>query len=209
MRPSDGSDKRDRVFVLGLLGAIGAGKSSVAAAFEALGARRIDADVLAHEALETPAAKAKLAGMFDSAIFAPDGCVDRAAVAAEVFEGEEKLKALQDIVHPEVIRRVREQIESADGVVVLDAPLILECGIETLCDALVFVKADDHVRRQRLRDARNWTDDEIRRRERFQLPPGEKENRADYCIDNGGAAAETDAQVRDIWRRIQKAARGA
>ena len=88
---------------------------------------------------------------------------------------------------------------------VLDAPLIVEAGLEGMCDCLVFVSASEESRSQRIAASRGWNPDEIGRREKFQESLTLKRERADYIIDNDGSLDETLKQAVSIWGKIVKA----
>lgn len=191
-------------FVIGLVGGIGAGKSAVAAAFEEMGAQRIDADEVAHDVLQLPAVKRRLKKLYGKSIIDKCGRVSRPALAQRAFRSSATIRELEAVVHPIVIQRIRKRIAAADGVVVLDAPLVLECGLDELCDLLIYVKVPARVRRARLRRERNWDDREVRRRERLQLPVATKARRANICVENDGTPARTRARVRTIWKGICK-----
>ena len=195
--------------MVGLLGGMGAGKSTVASIFSQLGAQTLDADTIAHAVLDAPSVKRRLKNLYGKSIFNGKGLVDRAALARLAFRSERNLRQLEGVVHPEVIRRIRTSIRALGGVIVLDAPLILECRLDSICDALVYVKAPARLRRARLLVARKWTEKEIARREKFQAPLQKKSARARYCVDNDGDLARTRSRVKDIWERIRKTMQAA
>ena len=215
--------------VVGIVGAIGSGKSAAAAAFERLGLDRIDADRLAHDVLREPSVVESLRERFGQEIFDPQGELDRAALGAKVFRDAAELEALEAIVHP----RVRERIESAVAAVmqnaqpshehhahehqgkgeheqkqagpvgvVIDAPLLLETGLDQLCDVIVVVLADEATRQSRVRERNGWDHDELARRELFQKPLKEKIKVADYRIDNDHSIGSLEAKIESIWSEI-------
>jgi len=204
------------MIVIGLIGRIGAGKSTVAGLFAELGADVIDADALAHEVLAEPDVVRAIAARFGDAAVDGAGGVRRAVLAAAVF-GEspahaEALGALEAIVHPRVRRHIRAGLDAAaaaeasDGrrrVVVLDVPLLVQAGWGDLCDRLVTVGCDDTVRRRRLA-ARGWSSAQIAARdrawERGYVPavPGPKTR----SVDAGGDPAYTRLQVERVWSEL-------
>lgn len=205
MTPSN----RHHAFVIGLVGGIGAGKSAVAAVFEEMGAHRIDADRIAHHVLQLPSVKRRLKDLYGNSIIDVCGRVDRAALAQRAFRSKKTIRELEGVIHPIVIQRITKRIAAASGIVVLDAPLILECALDELCDLLVCVKAPARVRRARLRRERNWDEREVRRRERLQLPVAAKARRADICVENDGSPVRTRARIKAIWKGICKKTRAA
>lgn len=152
------------MITIGLIGRIGAGKSTVARRFAEHGAVVIDADALAHEVLGEPDVRAEITARFGAGVLSSTGGVDRARLADAVFgptpAHAAALEALEAIVHPRVHRRIeaalataREAAESSgkpDTMVVLDVPLLVRAGWDRACDSLVVVKCEDTVRRERL-----------------------------------------------------------
>ena len=155
------------MIVIGLVGRIGGGKSTVAARFAELGARVVDADRIAHEVLLDPQAKALVIERFGSGVIAADGSIDRRGLAEQVFGATPAhafaLRDLEAIVHPRVHQRITAILDScrategtpsdplAGGeVVVLDVPLLVQAGWVDVCDLVVVIQCDDGVRRGRI-----------------------------------------------------------
>lgn len=188
---------RNRPWVIGLVGGIGSGKTTVAECFREEGAEILDADRVAHKWLDHPAVRRALVRAFGTGVV-PGGRVDRAALAREGFRSAATVARLNRIVHPYVKRDLEKSIaKSGKRVVVLDAPLLLEAGAEGLCDAIVFVDAPAAVRRRRI-EGRGWGRGELKRRERLQWPLSRKRRMSDYRIDNSGSRAATARQVRAV-----------
>ncbi len=190
--------------VVGILGGICSGKSAVAAMFERLGANLILADDIGHKLLLTQDIKDAIAARWGEAVLAPDGRVDRRKLSDIVFAERRELSALNEILHPPIIAEIRRQLEALregekGGVVVLDAPLLMEAGLEDLCDRLVFVRAGEAVRQERARASKGWTKEELLRRERFQKPLAEKRQRCHFLVANDGSEEETLKQVQRIY----------
>jgi len=145
----------DRPLLIGLTGPIGCGKSTVAALLGELGARVIDADTEARAA--TARGEATLPAIrqrFGSGVFAPDGSLDRAALARIVFADAAALADLEAIVHPEVRRRIEAALESAAEagalVVVVEAIKLVEGGLSARCDEVWMVTCREPEQRSRL-----------------------------------------------------------
>ena len=194
--------------VVGLLGGIASGKSLVAAQFRKLGCAVVDADAIVHELLRKPAIRRAIREQFGDAVLDASGEVDRAALAARAFASQEDLEALESIVHPETCRRIEAAVAKARrgraAAVILDAPLILEKGLDNLCDYLVYIKAPDEVRRQRAGQERGWAASEVARREASQVSLKTKHDRADYIVDNRTSPEHTFEQVRTILSHMVK-----
>jgi dephospho-CoA kinase len=196
--------------VVGLIGGIGSGKSTVAQAFARRGAKVIVGDALGHEALRQPDVKAKLVERWGPQVLDEAGEVSRRKVAGIVFAknpgARDELRVLESLVFPWIERRAREEIASAraDGqtrLIVLDAAVMLEAGWNSVCDRLVYVDVPRAVRLRRLAAGRGWGPKEVEERERAQLPLTEKATRADDAVDNSGSPEAVQWQVDLLLRR--------
>ncbi len=203
--------------IIGILGGIGAGKSTVAGMLKQLGAQAVDADALAHEALEVPAVRGELTAWLGSTIFDAAGHVDRKALGERVFGDPEKLKKLEGLVHPHVRDRIGERLDEfrragarrnggCENVLALDIPLLVSTPFREACDALVFVHADLAAREERVKRSRGWSARELETRERHQMPVEEKRRLADFVIDNSGNEESTRNQVETCLRELQRRA---
>jgi len=197
------------MIVIGLVGRIGAGKSTVARRFAELGATVVDADRLAHEALAEPEVADAVAARFGPGVRDASGRIDRAAVAALVFGGtpahQAALAALEAIVHPRVRRRIEGLLAAGSATaMVLDVPLLVQAGWADLCTDLVVVDCDDSVRRGRLA-ARGWSAEQIAARdrawERGFVPP--RPGPGTWSVDASGDPAYTRELVDRIWRTLR------
>ena len=190
--------------VIGIVGGVAAGKSTVADMFARRGLRHIDADAHARAAARDPAALAEIERQ-SGARFVRDGALDRPALAAHVFADPAAKARLEAILHPRVRARIEAELaeaRSAGVSTLLDVPLLFEAGLFEVCDTVVFVDADDDVRRARAA-TRGWADDELARRERNQLPIAEKRRRADHVIDNSGPLENTESAVATLLGRLE------
>jgi dephospho-CoA kinase len=192
--------------VIGLSGGIGSGKSAVARMLQALGATVIDAYKIAHEVLDRSAIIAVIRKNWGAAVIARDGKVNRAALARLVFGKNEELEKLNALAHPPIRAEMKRQMQLArrrkNRLIVIDAPLLFEAGLESNCDALVFVAAPRKIRVQRARARHGWNATELDRREKWQMSPLTKRRRSQYVIDNGGNLARTEAQARELYEQL-------
>lgn len=196
--------------VIGLVGGIGAGKSFVARVLADLGCAVIDADRLGHEVLKRDDVKRQMVAAWGEGILDRHAEINRPAVAALVFDqsgDRREYDRLTAITHPELWRRVREEIDrhtraGAGAGVVIDAALLFEAGLDRLCDAVIYVHADLPTRRERVRRARGWTAEQLARRETFQKSLEIKLESSDYRVDNTRSTEQTADRVRDIHRTI-------
>ncbi len=190
---------------MGLTGGIGSGKSTVAERFARLGAVVIDADVVAREVVAggTPGFDAVVA-RFGKSVVGPDGELDRAALASEVFDDATARSDLNAIVHPLVGRRSAYLIAAAPrgAVIVYDVPLLAESGMAPNFEKIVVVEASIDTRLYRLA-GRGMAPDQARARMRAQATDDERRAIADYVIDNEGDPEHTAEQVSTIWAELQ------
>jgi dephospho-CoA kinase len=191
------------VLLVGLTGGIGSGKSTVARLLERLGAAVIDADQLARDAVAkgTPGFDAVVRS-FGEEIVAPDGNLDRRALAAIIFADPERKAALESIVHPEVARRFGEQVDElrgTDRVVVYVSPLLVELGLAHAFDVVIVVTASPHLRVSRVASGRDPSPEDVRGRMASQATDEQRMEVADILVDNDGSLAELEPQVDRIW----------
>ncbi|HMN97281.1 MAG TPA: dephospho-CoA kinase [Phycisphaerales bacterium] len=189
---------------IGLVGGIGAGKSSVARILAGSGCVVCDSDALAREALDDPSVAGAIRERWGESVFRPGtdasgaGALDRRAVAALVFERAEERRWLESVIHPWIERRRRDLFRDAPADTrarVIDAPLLLEAGLDDRCDAILFVDAPRVLRLARLAAARGWTDAELARREAAQWPLDRKRQRATHVIENVADESHLRTQV--------------
>ena len=192
--------------VIGLSGGIASGKTTIAQMFEALGAAVVNADEIAHEVIQRPAVRAKIVRRWGRQVLKEDGALDRQALGARVFKARRELRALEAITHPAILRemkaRIRRHKAERAPLIVLDAPLLNEAGLDRVCDAQIFIAVKAAQRDARSARERRWTRAELARRESRQMAVAEKRRRAAYVIDNSGSRAATRAQVRRLWEAL-------
>jgi dephospho-CoA kinase len=204
-------DAGDGVFILGLVGRAGSGKSTVARALEADGARLLEADPLGHEITDRdPEVRAALTAEYGADIYRPDGALDRARVAARVFTDRRARERLNQLVHPRIVARIRDAIvaliqQGWRGVVVVDAALMLDWHLERACDAVLAVTAAEADQVARLVRARGWSEDEARARLQAQRTNEEYARAADTVIENRGTPEALAEAARDAVRRLRAA----
>src|SRR5712692_922803 len=194
-----------RFLLAGLTGSIATGKSTVSRMFAHLGARVIDADLLAREVvMPGQAAHARIVEEFGPQVLQEDGSLDRKALGALVFADTAKRKRLEEITHPAIGAR-RQRIlsvldeEAFEGVVMWDAALLFEGGGAATMDRVVVVYADQETELRRLMERDGLSDADARARIASQMPVAEKAKLADHVIDNSGTREGTQRQVRAVY----------
>jgi dephospho-CoA kinase len=194
----------DGLFIVGLVGRAGSGKSAVASTLAADGAIVIEADLVGHEVTDQdPEVRAALAREYGEDIYRSDGRLDRERVATSVFRDPAARARLDRLVHPRLVARLEERLEGlrargARGVVVLDAALLLEWGLERDCDAVIAVTAPQSEQVGRLMRSRGWTEAEARSRLMAQRTDEAFSAAADVTLDNTGS-------IEDLARRARAA----
>jgi dephospho-CoA kinase len=198
--------------VIGLVGAIGAGKSTAARCFANRGGHVIDADALGHDALRQPEIVAALVNRWGERVRKPDGSLDRREIGRIVFADPVERNALEATVFPYIGERTRQEIAGAQAnpavaFVVLDAAVLLEAGWGEMVDRLVYVDAPRDVRRARLAARSGWSESELTAREAAQWPAESKKARADAIVANSAETAALAEQVDRLLARWQIAQR--
>lgn len=195
--------------VIGIVGGIGSGKSTVAAEFERLGCRRVEADRIGHALLEEEAVRREIRSLWGDAVFdEKTGRVDRQAVAEIVFRDAAQLEALERILHPrirgELVRAVAEARRAGVPALVLDAAVLFEAGWDDLCTHTVFVDATQEERLCRVREHRGWDAVELQRRESRQIPLDKKARRCHYILHNRSSVSHLQEQVQRLFHHITR-----
>ena len=198
----------DRPFLLvGLTGGIATGKSTVSEIFRRLGCEIIDADVLAREVVEPgEPALAAIVAEFGPGILDPAGRLDRKKLGAIVFADPDKRRRLEAITHPQIRVRLAERLQELiargfEGLVIFDAPVMIESGTSRHVDRLVVVVTDAATQRARA-VGRDGDRADVERRIASQMPLADKARLADYVIDNSGTPEATIAEVRRVHRAL-------
>lgn len=187
--------------LVGLTGSFGSGKSTVLGMFERLGAYTVNSDSVVHEILKDREIKKSIADCFGHDVFTDDE-VDRKKLAGIVFSDRLSRKKLELLIHPYVFYTIGKMIRKHEGeMVVVEIPLLIETGYDSEVEAVVVVKADSDVVRERLM-RKGFTEDDIKKRLSAQMPQDEKLLKADYVIDNSGPLEDTERQVDDIWNEL-------
>jgi dephospho-CoA kinase len=194
------------MYVLGVTGGIGAGKSTVAARLATRGARVLDADQIVAALYEGGDLPALIERRFGAGVRSPDGSVDRAARAAAVFRDPAARLDLEQIVHPAVRQEVESRLaawrqEGFGGIAIVDAALLVESEYEYPLDALLVVTAREDVRLARLQ-ARGVTQEEARRRMAAQASEEERRARADFVVSNDGTLDDLDRELDGILTKL-------
>lgn len=200
------------MYLIGLTGGFGTGKTTAARMFKRLGAKVIDADKITHNLLAINSrVYKKIVLKFGKQLLDKNSALNRAKLAKVVFSNSGELKAYLKIIHPEIKKIIRYQLNSLKNkfrhcVVVLDAPLLIETGLHKEMDELVVVEASKKNQIKRLRKKFGFKRPDILSRIKFQLPLSKKIRMADYIIDNNSTLEDTQRQVKQAWNSVLKKA---
>ncbi|RLS64813.1 MAG: dephospho-CoA kinase [Planctomycetota bacterium] len=197
--PSAPDESNNTRPVIGLIGGIGAGKSHVASILQEEGCFIVESDAIAHEALEDPHVREAILLHFGTNVLAADGRFDRAKLAERIFTDAGLRATLEGIVHPWIERERRARTAGASSssrAIVIDAPLLLEVGLDRECDHVLFIDAPEDIRRARLMGHRGWSAAQCSVREAAQLPLSQKRARATAVIENAGDGETADRLLR-------------
>ena len=178
--------------IIGLVGGVGSGKSTVASLFAEAGAAIIDSDALNQAQLQSAEVKKTLRSWWGESVFSPSGELNRRRIAEIIFGDSEQRRRLERFIHPRIARQRRKLIQAylqnaSVKAIVLDTPLLIETRLDEQCDAVVFVDADRDIRRKRVVENRGWSEEEWNRREKAQNALDRKRDKADYIVVNNSS----------------------
>lgn len=195
---------RAAVPFVGLTGGLGAGKSTALEALQRLGAEVLSSDAVVHELYEGEQLRDAVVARFGNVV-APDGVVDRSALAQRVFADPEDRRWLEGVVWPLVGARVAGWLEQARSqsppprAAVVEVPLLFEAGLEGLYDATIAVVSDEGVR-QRRAAARGHA--QVDERAARQLSQDEKAAKATYVVRNDGSVEELQSALSAVLDKL-------
>ena len=193
--------------VIGLTGGIASGKSTVSAKLKELGAAVIDADLLARDVVRKgEIAYNRIVQCFGADILLPSGDINRKKLGNIVFSDKEKLALLNNITHPEIIKRMKERIQElkAEGarVIVVDAAILIEMGLHKYVDSVWVVTVDRDTQIKRLIERDKFDYREAENRINSQFSNEVRKKYADVIIDNNRPIEEVGKTLEELWNNI-------
>ncbi len=191
--------------VIGVTGGIGCGKTTLCRMFQSWGAQVIDADRLGREVVESdPSLLKRLKREFGGTILNPDGSLNRRELGRLAFKSPMAQLKLNRIVHPPLLKLLKEKIRKAKDPdpLVVDAALLVELNLCEILDYLILVRATKEIRIRRI--GRKWNIEEIEERMAAQLPEKEIAMKANLVIDNNGSLKELEAEAHKAWKMISQ-----
>lgn len=175
---------------IAITGNIASGKSTVEKILENLGFDVYDTDKIAHEILE-----------FSEEVKETFGTINRAEIAKIVLNDKEKLAILESIIHPKVKEKILEIFDKELKIVFISVPQLFEAGFENLFDKIIFVTADENIRKERLIIRNSYTPEEALKRIKAQDDYFKKE-KSDYIIENNSDMESLNSEVKNILQQI-------
>lgn len=192
------------MFIIGLTGGIGTGKTQVAELLEELGAAVVNADLLGHE-IYKPQTEGwrEVVAAFGERVVGPDGEIDRRALGGIVFSDEDALRRLNAITHPRIYALAAKRLDALKrqgaGAAVLEAALLIEAQWTGLVNEVWVITSPEADVIERLRERNGMDADTARARIRSQMPQAERAEYADAVLENSGSLEQLDADVRKLW----------
>lgn len=187
--------------IIGLTGMSGSGKSTVASVFSSLGAVIIDCDKIAHKALFDNNVKKRLVSFFGTDIIDNEGEIIRKTLASKAFASKDSTEKLNSVTHPYILEQVRKHIAECDGTCVIDAPLLFDCGLDSICDVTVAVTAEYETLLTRISQRDGITREEAKKRLSAQADMPQKLKNADVLIENNGISEDA---LKELAENIYK-----
>ena len=192
------------ILIIGITGSIACGKSLVSNYLQEKGYTIIDADKIGHMALENDEVKKQLVNKFGKSIL-KDNEINRVTLGKLVFENNENLKELNNIIHPQIRKNISEQIQvhKNEKLVFVDVPLLFEAKFDDLVEKIIVVSLDEKIQLERLMNRNSLSKEEALQRIKSQIPIREKEKLGDYVVDNSFTQENTYNQVDRILEKLK------
>ena len=188
------------MFVVGLTGDVGAGKSTISGIWRDMGANVINSDEAAKRQWKRPDVIRLATGRWGPGVIR-DGAPDYKWIAERAFSSREDNDFTNSIIHPLVKAEILRLVSAARGWVVVEIPLLFESGGLDCADMVIYVTADGGTRAAR-NSARGWDEGEIARRERFLMSSEEKAGMSDMLLRNDGDLSSWENLARDVGRLL-------
>ena len=193
--------------IIGIMGAIGSGKSTVSNLLGEIGCAVIDADKMAHNLLEKPEIKKDVVNLFGEQILTEAGEIDRKKLGDIVFKDMQHLSLLNKIIHPAVIAEIERRIDlfqQKNGVkaIVLDIPLLVELGWDKRCQYMIFIECSLKNRLARLKIKNGINKKDLKKRENLQISLDKKAEISHYKVQNNSDICVLAKQLGDIFSVI-------
>jgi dephospho-CoA kinase len=191
------------MFVIGVTGGIGSGKTAATNCFQTLGIDVVDADLASRVVVErgTDALK-QIAGHFGPQILLADGALDRAALRRIIFEQPDAKQWLERLLHPLIGQEIQRQLQNAASpYVILVSPLLVEAGQNRYCHRILVIDVPEDVQLQRTVTRDSNDPDQVRRIIASQASRKQRLEQADDVLENNGSFEQLRAGVERLHDR--------
>ncbi len=195
------------MLVVGLTGGLASGKSVASKTLRDLGLPIIDADLIAREMVKpNEAGYRDIVDHFGKGILNPDRTINRRRLAKIIFSDPEERERLNSLLHPRIVKEIKRRIENfkekGEGMVIVDAALLIAAGQLPLVDKLIVVIVSERLQIKRLAQRDHLTEKEARKRIATQMPLSEKMKLADYVINNSGSVKKTIKRTKEVYDQL-------
>ncbi len=199
--------------VIGIVGGIGSGKSTVAREFLRQGCGMVNADEINHKVLQRKEIVDVLVSWWGGEILDSTGHIDRHAVSKIAINEPKQLKRLTDLVHPIILDlqvKLIEKLKKDENIkaIVLDVPLLIEIEWQGKCDYLVYIEVSDAIRHDRLAKERGWSEEKIKNLENLQISLDIKAEMSDYIVHSNSCISNLASQIDVILPKMLERFKG-
>ena len=191
--------------ILGLTGGIGTGKSTVANMLKKKGIPVVDTDLISREVIEYPEIIEKIKLEISNEVFDFNNKLDRKKMSEIVFENQEKLKKLNEIIHPEILKKMWlevEKLKKNHKIIVLDIPLLFEINMEKEVDKILLIYASKEIQLKRIMERDCRSREEAIKIINSQIPLYKKREKSDYIIQNNDSLENLEKKLEKILEKL-------
>lgn len=191
--------------ILGLTGGIGTGKSTVANMLKKKGIPVVDTDLISREVIEYPEIIEKIKLEISNEVFDFNNKLDRKKMSEIVFENQEKLKKLNKIMHPEILKKMWlevEKLKKNHKIIVLDIPLLFEINMEKEVDKILLIYASKEIQLKRIMERDCRSREEAIKIINSQIPLYKKREKSDYIIQNNDSLENLEKKLEKILEKL-------
>lgn len=191
--------------IIGLTGGITSGKSTISKIFRELGAEIIDADIKAKEISEREDVVKEIGNIFGKEVINSEGKIDRLKIKEIVFNNKEKLKKLNDLIHPKVMEEFKKIKENTgkNDIIIFDVPLLFESGMDKMCDKIILVFTDKKIQIKRMLERDGITEELAEKIINSQMSLEEKLNKSQIHLENNGTLEDLREKSETIYRELK------
>ena len=191
--------------ILGLTGGIGTGKSTVANMLKEKGIPVVDTDLISREVIQYPEIIEKIKLEISNEVFDFENKLDRKKMSEIVFENQEKLKKLNEIMHPEILKKMWNEVEKLKKdhkIIVVDIPLLFEINMEKEVDKILLIYSSKEIQIERIMNRDGRTREEAIKIINSQMPLYKKREKSEYIIQNNDSLEKLEKNLDKIVQKL-------